>query len=227
MKSNDVAVPVPSYVERDYWWAYVHPGAVKLFERQWLVNLILLGNWRRLAEAALDALGRSLTGRSLQIGCVYGELTGMLAQRVAPGGRLDVVDVVPVQLDNLARKLAPAAPVRLVHADSTKLGLTPASYERALLFFLLHEQPADARRATLAEALCVLKPGGVLTIVDYHRPRRSHPLYWPMAGILRALEPYALDFWQDDISEWLLQRAARVQKATLFGGLYQVVRVTI
>ena len=37
------AVPahIPYYLSAHYWWAYVHPRAVKVFERQWLVNLIL------------------------------------------------------------------------------------------------------------------------------------------------------------------------------------------
>ena len=51
---------VPSYLSDTYWWAYVHPRAVRLFERQWLVNLILWGNFARLRDAALDALGPSL-----------------------------------------------------------------------------------------------------------------------------------------------------------------------
>ena len=36
-----------------HWRAYVHPKAVKLFERQWLVNLILWGNYERLRDATL------------------------------------------------------------------------------------------------------------------------------------------------------------------------------
>jgi hypothetical protein len=43
---------VPDYLERVYWWAYVHPNAVRLFERQWLVNLILWGNFARPREIA-------------------------------------------------------------------------------------------------------------------------------------------------------------------------------
>ena len=33
---------VPYYLNAHYWWAYIHPTAVQLFERQWLVNLCLL-----------------------------------------------------------------------------------------------------------------------------------------------------------------------------------------
>src|SRR6476646_1345708 len=96
---------IPAYLHDTYWWAYVHPRAVKLFERQWLVNLILWGNFARLRDAALAEMGETLPGRSLQIACVYGDFTPKLAQRVADGGSLDVVDVLPVQLANLRAKL--------------------------------------------------------------------------------------------------------------------------
>jgi ubiquinone/menaquinone biosynthesis C-methylase UbiE len=213
---------VPGYLERTYWWAYVHPRAVRFFERQWLVNLILWGNFARLRDAALDALGAALDGRTLQIACVYGDLSSRLRARLKPSGSLDVVDVLRVQLDNLARKLTGDPRVGLIQADSAALELPSQSYDRALLFFLLHEQPADVRRRTLAEALRVLKPGGRLVIVDYHRPRRSHPLYLPMAAVLRTLEPFALDLWRHEIAAWL-PGPARPRKRTLFGGLYQLV----
>ena len=98
------------------------------------------------------------------------------------------------------------------------LDIESGTYDRALLFFLLHEQPEPVRRRTLAEALRVLKPGGRLVIVDYHRPRRWHPLHWPMVAVLKALEPFALDLWRAELP---LHGAKR----TFFGGLYQLVVV--
>jgi hypothetical protein len=41
---------IPQYLQSHYWWAYVHPRAVHVFERQWLVNLILWGNYKRLLQ---------------------------------------------------------------------------------------------------------------------------------------------------------------------------------
>jgi ubiquinone/menaquinone biosynthesis C-methylase UbiE len=217
-------IAVPAYLARTYWWAYVHPRAVRFFERQWLVNLILWGNFARLRDAALDALGERLEGRTLQIACVYGDLTERLRRRLATGGSLDVADILRVQLDNLARKLPGDPRVGLVQADSAALELPDATYDRALLFFLLHEQPEEVRRRTLAEALRVLKRGGRLVIVDYHRPDPLHPLYWPMAAVLRTLEPFALDLWRHDLTKWLAG-GTRVEKRTLFRGLYQLLTV--
>jgi ubiquinone/menaquinone biosynthesis C-methylase UbiE len=225
MKSNDAAVPVPGYLERVYWWAYVRPGAVKLFERQWLVNLILWGNFGALRDAALAALGARLEGRTLQVACVYGDLTDRLRKRLTTGGSLDVVDVLRVQLDNLAAKIPGDRRVGLIQGDSSALDIESRTYDRALLFFLLHEQPGDVRRRTLAEALRILKPGGRLVIVDYHRPRAAHPLYWPMVAILKTLEPFAMDLWREEVSSWLPEGTA-LEKRTSFGGLYQLVTVT-
>ena len=223
MKASGIAVP--GYLERVYWWAYVRPGAVRLFERQWLVNLILWGNFARLRDAALDALGARLDGRTLQIACVYGNLTERLRRRLTPGGSLDVVDVLRVQLDNLGRKLRGDPRVGLIQGDSSALDVASASYDRALAFFLLHEQPEEVRRRTLAEALRILKPGGRLVIVDYHRPRRSHPLYLPMIAILKTLEPFALDLWRHEVAEWL-PGGVTIEKRTGFGGLYQLLHIT-
>jgi ubiquinone/menaquinone biosynthesis C-methylase UbiE len=219
-------VAVPSYLAQTYWWAYVHPNAVRLFERQWLVNLILWGNFARLRDAALDALGERLDGRTLQVACVYGDLTDRLRSRLGTAGSLDVVDILRVQLDNLARKLPGDPRVGLIQGDSAALDIEGSAYDRALLFFLLHEQPEAVRRRTLVEALRVLKPGGRLVIVDYHQPRKAHPLYLPMLAILKALEPFALDLWRREISDWLPAEAAVTGKATCFGGLYQLVCVT-
>jgi len=221
------AVQVPAYLAETYWWAYVHPAAVRVFERQWLVNAILWGQFGRLRDAALAALGPRLEGRTLQLACVYGDLTARVAARVAPGGVLDVVDVLPVQLANLAGKLPAGAPVRLLHGDSTRLALPDGQYDRVLVFFLLHEQPEAVRRATLAEALRVLRPGGKLVVVDYHRPVAWHPLSALMRLVLARLEPYALDLWREGLERWLPGETRVVARRSLFcGGLYQLAEIT-
>ncbi len=214
---------VPGYLEKDYWWAYVHPNAVRVFERQWLVNAILWGNFSRLRDSALDALGYPVRGRSLQIACVYGDLTVNLADRLDAGASLDVVDVLEVQLKNLRRKLSGRQGISLLQRDSSDLQLADGSYDQVLLFFLLHEQPEDVRRRTLAEAVRVVKPGGKIVVVDYHRPHRLHPLYYLFKPVLARLEPYALDLWRQDIEAWLpgSMPVSTRRHQTFFGGLYQ------
>ena len=140
------SVQVPLYLQETYWWAYIHPAAVRFFERQWLVNLILWGNFAQLRDVALDEMGATIDGNILQVACVYGDFTERLAQRLKPTARLDVVDVAPVQLENLKAKLDGGAPrIALHHQDSSNLHFADASYDCVVLFFLLHEQPEEVR----------------------------------------------------------------------------------
>ena len=215
--------PVPRYLEQTYWWAYVHPNAVHVFEREWLVNAILFGNYGRLRDEALADLGHTVFGHTLQVACAYGNLTARLRQRLAPEARLDVVDILSIQLQNLARKLPADERLCLMRGDSTSLACGDACYDQVLLFFLLHEQPAHVRRATLAEALRVVKTGGNVVIVDYHRPASWHPMRSLMRLVFRKLEPYAIDLWHHEVAEFMPADAqpASLTKRTYFGGLYQ------
>ena len=221
-------VGVPSYLHAHYWWAYIHPRAVRLFERQWLVNLILCGNYRRLSDGALDELGAELPGNTLQVACVYGDLTCRLTARVVDGGgSIDIVDVLPIQLSNLRQKLPKHASARLLAMDSADLSLPDARYDRAVAFFLLHEQPEHYRDRTLSELCRVVKPGGKIVLVDYALPRWWHPLryiWWPL---LARLEPFALDLWRGEIASWLPRGSvSTLRKQSFFGGLYQKVVIT-
>ena len=219
---------VPHYLEQVYWWAYVRPGAIRVFERDWLVNAILFGNYGRLRDEALAELGSPAQGHTLQVACAYGNLTARLQERLAPAARLDVVDILPIQLENLARKLRADARVCLVQGDSAALACEDASYDQVLLFFLLHEQPANVRRRTLVEAMRVVKPGGKVVIVDYHRPSRWHPMRPLMRLIFSKLEPYAFDLWDHEIAEFMPHDShpASLSKHTYFGGLYQKLVLT-
>jgi len=216
---------IPEYLNVHYWWAYIHPRAIQVFERQWLINLILWGNYARLRDATLAELGETLPGATLQVACVYGDLTVRLSDRAhAGGGALDVVDILPIQLNNLRRKLPPTATARLLNMDSANLKLPEARYDRALVFFLLHEQPRLWRDSTLREVLRVVKPGGKIVIVDYARPRWWHPLRYLFPALLTRLEPFALDLWREDLASWIPQSGAQnLRRRHFFGGLYQIV----
>ncbi len=214
---------VPDYLMRHYWWAYVHPKAVQIFDRPWLINLILLGNYNRLRRAAAAEFNTTPLGKVLQIACVYGDLSPKLAKRaVAQEGTLDVADVLPIQLKNLKWKLPSRTPARLLCMDSTTLGLPDARYDWVLLFFLMHEQPPEERAKTLREALRVLKPDGKLVIVDYGRPHWWNPLRYLLPPFLALLEPFALSLMRQPIAS-LLPADMSVRHEPFFGGLYQKV----
>ncbi len=237
---------VPEYLSKAYWWAYLHPRSVRFFDNYWAVNTILWGNFARLRDSALDELGSVINGRVLQIACVYGDITPKLAQRLAPDAHLDVIDVAPIQLDNLQRKLnkldkvcgddiagdickEQKNKVALHCQDASCLLFDDNSFDQVMIFFLLHELPNDVKKRAVVEALRVLKPGGKLVIVDYHKPGFWHPHRYIMSLVFKTLEPFASDLWNHKISDYIPPEFsnARISKTTLFGGLYQKVVVRL
>lgn len=221
--SSSNSLPVPEYLNVHYWWAYVHPQAVRFFERQWLVNLILWGNYNRLRQAVLQDMGEPIQGRTLQVACAYGDITPKMVDRLGPQASLDIIDILPVQLGNLSAKLGPREQVRLHCMDSSALKYPQAQFDQVLLFFLLHEQPREVREKTLHEAVRVLKPGGRLLIVDYSKAHWANPLRYFWRPVLRVLEPFAKDLLHHGIRTWLPKDSSLAIQSSrdYFGGLYQ------
>lgn len=213
--------PMPKYLTDTYWWAYIHPNAVWFFERQWIVNLILWGNFYKLRDLALREFKEP--SKLLQVACVYGNFTQELA-KTQPKSEIHVADVAQIQLTNLKNKTADLKNVTLHHQDATKLEFTDSSFDNAIVFFLLHEMPEEVRKKSVQEAIRVVKPGGKVVFVDYHSPSRLNPLRYVMIPILKYLEPFALDLWKAEIRQWL-PSVASINKQTYFGGLYQKVIV--
>ena len=227
-RSGD-APPIPGYLEDTYWWAYLRPRAIWIFEREWLVNLILWGNMARLTRAALDELDCENRSSVLQVACVYGDFSNLLAAHLIPTeSRLAIVDIADIQLRNVRSKLNHHSNIDLHQQDSSALDFTDGCFEHTVLFFLLHEQPEDVRRKTVAEALRVTRPGGKVVFVDYHGPNRSNPLRYLMKPVLRWLEPFALDLWRKELPDYLPDHVKPEQVRSQFycGGLYQKVVVT-
>ena len=76
----------------------------------------------------------------------------------------------------------------------------------------------------------MVKPGGKVIFVDYHRPSAFNPFRYVMLPILTTLEPFALDLWRREITDWLpepMRGVAKIDKQTFFGGLYQKVVISV
>jgi ubiquinone/menaquinone biosynthesis C-methylase UbiE len=220
---------IPAYLEDTYWWAYLRPRSIWLFEREWLVNLILWGNMHRLTDAVLDEMDCKTHSAVLQVACVYGDFSNRLAAHLRnSGSRLHILDIAPIQLRNAGDKLEHHDNVSLHHQDSSKLEFTSGKFDQTVVFFLLHEQPQDVRRKTIAEAIRVTRPGGKVVFVDYHGPRRTNPLRYVMRPVLHWLEPFALDLWRTQLRHYLPEHIApqQVSSTFYFGGLYQKVVIT-
>jgi len=230
------AAPVdfPDYLVRHYDWAYLWPISVWFFDHQPIINAILFGNYRRIMDNTLRLLDAPTAGRTLQIAGVYGELTPKLARHIDD---LHLIDVAPVQLEAAHRKVAAIGRhVQLARMNAESLRYPDASFDTALMFLLLHEMPAAARRRSLTEALRVLRPGGRFVIAEYGEKRKRHFFhrFAPMRWLLTWAEPFLGGFWSDDLNQ-VLRECARAAGRTveldehvdIFGGFYRAARYTV
>lgn len=213
-------VPIPAYLRETYTWAYLHPFGVWFFDRPWIVSAILWGNYDRLIETALAEVepGQSV----LQAACVYGGFSPRLAARLGATGRLDLIDVAPIQLANARRKLTAYDHVHLQICNAVAPPAGP--YETVISFFLLHEVPDDDKSRIVDALLARVAPGGRAVFVDYHEPRWWHPLRPLMWAVFGLLEPFAPPLWRRDLRSFANEAAAEAftwRTETLFGGLYQ------
>lgn len=211
---------LPGYLVDTYTWAYLTPLSIRIFDNPVIVAAILWGNFWRLVNVACREFepGQSV----LQAASVYGNLSTNLARTVGEHGRLEVIDIAPIQVQHCRGKLAgyPQAEVRLADAADPGTDI----YDGVCCFFLLHEIPDDHKNAVVDALLERVRPGGKVVFVDYHKTSALHPVRPVMAGVFRWLEPFAkglidreiFDFatFADDFS-W--------SKETYFGGLYQKV----
>ena len=217
-QAHDLSAPLPDYLERHYWWAYLRPASLRIFDHRAVVNTILWGQYRQLCDAALAEIAPHTT--VLQLACVYGDLSPRLAGHLGPAGRLDIVDIAPIQIANIRAKLKgmPWASARV--ADAADAGAR--TYDTVLVFFLLHELPDALKTRVVDAALAQIRPGGQVIFIDYARPAAWHPLRPVMAAVFALLEPFAKMLWQRGIKSFATNATGYDwTPEALFGGLYQ------
>lgn len=214
---------IPNYLNDVYWWAYVSSTSIRLLDNQFLVNMVLWGNANTLRDSALDELED--VGQTLQVACVYGNFTTGLLSKL-PTSKLDVIDVVPDQLANLKRKTTENKNIALSCYNAENLGFDDATFDQTVFYMLLHEMPNSVRRNSVQEAVRVLKPGGKLVFIDFHRPEYLWRRFF--ISIWFLLEPFAKDMWTTDIQDWFPSELqdVTVRKETFAGGLFQKIVVT-
>lgn len=217
----EVAFPcIPDYMKETYDWAYINPRNVALLDNNLVVWTILWGNRKKLMRISHSEFRPGQ--KVLQAAHVYGSFTVDLARLVGPEGQIDVIDIVPIQVEHGRRKLAgmPQAHVRL--ADAASPGGGP--YDGVSSYFLLHEMPDNYKYAVVNALLDCVAPGGKAVFVDYHKPHRFHPLRKLMYFIFNWLEPYAFGLLENEIESFAREAEAFTwRKETYFGGLYQKV----
>ena len=162
---------------------------------------------RRLRDA-IHAVAEPLLNGSVQqvldLGCSVGVSTQALArwlQARAAARSEDAPQVVGLDLSPEMLAVARARDREGLVADwrhgaAENTGFDAGCFDLISLQFVCHELPQSATRAVLADAARLLRPGGVLVMVDQD-PASSvlQTLPAPVATLLKSTEPYIEEYF--------------------------------
>jgi ubiquinone/menaquinone biosynthesis C-methylase UbiE len=178
----------------------------------------------RLRQAIYAAIEPSLDGpvrRALDLGCSVGVGTLALRQwlerrpvQADQPLRVEGLDLSP-QMLAVARARDSAGRVDAWHhAAAEATGLETAGADLVTLQFVCHELPGDATRAVLREAARLLRPGGVIALVDQDPGSATiRRLPAPIATLLKSTEPYLDDYFRLDLAAALAQAGFEAVRA--------------
>jgi ubiquinone/menaquinone biosynthesis C-methylase UbiE len=130
--------------------------------------------WAEMLQTELLASlgqGVELGGEMLEVGPGPGAATDWLRRKV---GRLVAIEIDPPAAQLLATKFA-GTNVEVVVGDATAMEFPDASFDSVGCFTMLHHVPGAAGQAkVLSEMSRVLRPGGVLVVLDGLPSTESH-----------------------------------------------------
>jgi ubiquinone/menaquinone biosynthesis C-methylase UbiE len=107
--------------------------------------------------------------RVLEIGCGTGNVTTRV-KRAEPGADVVGTDPDPLALARAQRKACGMTGIRFERAYAQELPFADGEFDRVLSSMMLHHLDDDVKAAAAAEIHRVLRPGGVLHIVDIGGP---------------------------------------------------------
>jgi ubiquinone/menaquinone biosynthesis C-methylase UbiE len=107
--------------------------------------------------------------RILEIGCGTGNVTTRV-KRAEPGADVVGTDPDPLALARAQRKAGGMSGIRFERAYAQELPFADGEFDRVLSSMMLHHLDYDVKAGAAAEIHRVLRPGGVLHIVDIGGP---------------------------------------------------------
>ena len=175
---------------------------------------------RDAIHAAFQPLLQDPIRRVVDLGCSVGVSTQALAiwlnQRADAAGfdRPTVIglDLSPDMLAVARVRDSQGLVAEWCHGAAESTGFESGSVDLISLQFVCHELPQQATHAVLAEAGRLLRPGGVLVMVDQD-PASSvlQRLPAPVATLLKSTEPYIEQYFALDMPAALQQAGFRDQ----------------
>lgn len=120
--------------------------------------------------AARVAAATPPDGAVVEVGAGTGSLTSLLRGALEEGVTLTAVDPDENALA-IARRRVPGVAIAWQRGRAEALPVADSSQDAVVTALVLHHLPTASKRAALAEARRVLRPGGLLLVADFGPPQ--------------------------------------------------------
>jgi len=192
---------LPAYYSRNFHYqtdGYLSRKSAELYEHQ--VELLFRGGadaMRRMILLPLQRQFENHDGRGLRF-LELGSGTGSATQSVArcfPEAKITCLDLSHPYTKHARRQLDAFERVDCVQGDAASLEFGEAQFDAVYSVFLFHELPMPVREQVLAETLRVLRPGGLISLVDSLQTGDDPELDWALEFFPREFhEPYYANY---------------------------------
>jgi ubiquinone/menaquinone biosynthesis C-methylase UbiE len=185
-------------------WLSDHSAAI--YDTQ--VEVLFTGAADVMRRRALKPIAEWMAGRNqrdlkgLDVGCGTGRLLAFLHD-AWPGMKFTGLDLSAPYLAEARRLIGRTARVKLVEGAAEKLPFDDASLDLVVSSFLLHELPATIRQQVLIEMARVLKPDGLVVIVDSIQ-KGDQPSWDGLLDLFPHYfhEPYYAEYANGSVAAW-------------------------
>jgi ubiquinone/menaquinone biosynthesis C-methylase UbiE len=192
---------LPAYYRRNFHYqtdGYLTEKSAELYEHQ--VELLFRGGADAMRRMILPPLKRQFTnhdGRGLHF-LELGSGTGSATQSVArcfPEAKITCLDLSHPYTKHARRQLDAFERVDCVQGDAATLDFGDARFDAVYSVFLFHELPMPVREQVLTETIRVLRPGGLIALVDSLQAGDDPELDWALEFFPREFhEPYYANY---------------------------------
>lgn len=157
-------------------WSYQYPWLYDGISR---LATLGVGGEGRFRQLALQGLSINQDTQILDLCCGGGQTTRFL---VSYSQQVTGLDVSPVAL-NRAIKTVPEA--KYVEGLAEAMPFPDQQFDLVHTSVALHEMETKQLQQIIQEVYRVLKPNGVFTLIDLHKP--TNPLFWPPLAVFMLL----------------------------------------
>jgi SAM-dependent methyltransferase len=153
------------------------------------------------------------TARVLDLGCSAGGTTTALAQHL-PKAEVTGVDVsAPMLRYAHLRAIGQDTAVHFQQMSAEQLSFPDNHFDAVLAMLLFHEVPVSAGKRILDEAYRVLRPGGVITVVDFpgDRWRDVYTMFFATMDATDNGEPFLPAYIRSNVEDAMAAAGFSVQ----------------